>query len=158
MLNRRIVLVVEDDLSMLEGIRDVLELDGYEVIMASSGREALECLDHVTPSLILSDVMMPEMDGYSFCERVRSNPAWATTPLIFLTAKGQKMDVRSGMHVGADDYLTKELLRSKRERQVSTSCVSSTFQPVAIASMRREILGLTSATIARKTSSYPLTS
>jgi two-component system, sensor histidine kinase and response regulator len=120
-LVREIVLVVEDDLPMLEGIRDVLELGGYEVMPATNGREALAAMGDRAPDLILSDVMMPEMNGYELCQRVRENPEWASIPLVFLTAKGQRLDMRAGMEVGGDDYLVKpfepeEILRAVRTR------------------------------------------
>ena len=105
--NRPVVLLVEDDLSMLEGIRDVLELDGYEVMVANNGQEALEQMAERRPSVIVSDVMMPDVDGLKLCEMVRQKDDWAAIPFIFLTAKGQRLDMRAGMQVGADDYLVK---------------------------------------------------
>jgi signal transduction histidine kinase len=103
------ILVVEDDIHLMEGIREILELDPYRVISASSGIEALEILrnERHTPDLIVSDIMMPKMDGYQFFEAVRSVPEWLTIPFIFLTAKGEKADIRLGKAMGADDYVTK---------------------------------------------------
>jgi two-component system sensor histidine kinase/response regulator len=104
--NQRI-LVVEDDSALLEGVRDILELAGYEVYTATNGVEGLEALRRVTPDLILSDIMMPRMDGHQFYEAVRSHSEWLSIPFIFLTAKGEKTDVRLGKRLGADDYITK---------------------------------------------------
>jgi signal transduction histidine kinase len=106
-MSRPKVLLVEDDIPLQAGIRDVLELDGYNVITASNGARALEMMQEEEPDLVLSDIMMPEMDGLSFCKSVRERAKWANIPLIFMTAKGQKVDIRAGMHVGADDYITK---------------------------------------------------
>ncbi|GAB4441528.1 MAG: response regulator [Anaerolineae bacterium] len=103
------ILVVEDDVALLEGIRDILELDGYTVLAVSSGVEGVEYLrkEAEPPDLIVSDIMMPKMSGYEFFEIVRSEADWVTIPFIFLTAKGEKADVRLGMGMGVDYYVTK---------------------------------------------------
>lgn len=103
----QLVLVVEDNNVMLEGIQDVLEMDGYRVLTALDGQDALELLEQHHPDLIISDIMMPRMDGYQFFSAVRANPQWLRIPFIFLTAKNQRIDVRLGKQLGADDYLTK---------------------------------------------------
>jgi signal transduction histidine kinase len=101
------ILVVDDDPSLREIVTLVLEAEGYRVVQADSGRMGLSLLQSVHPDLILSDVIMPGLDGYEFCERVRSNREWAQIPFIFLTARGRRTDVRRGMTMGADDYLAK---------------------------------------------------
>lgn len=101
------VLVVEDNTIMLDGIRDILEMADYQVISALDGQEALDLLKRNSPALIVSDIMMPRMDGYQFFSAVRANPKWFGIPFIFLTAKDQRIDVRLGKQLGADDYLTK---------------------------------------------------
>ena len=101
------ILVVEDDIAMRDGVREILELAGYKVSVASNGQEALQLLDAVSPELIVSDIMMPEMDGYGFYERVRENDQWLLVPFIFLTARGEKTDVIRGKAMGVDDYLVK---------------------------------------------------
>ncbi|MDY7042014.1 MAG: response regulator, partial [Chloroflexota bacterium] len=101
------ILVVEDDLAVREGITDILEVAGYEVLPASNGEKALAVLQQHSPDLIVSDIMMPHMDGYEFYDAVHSQPKWMTVPFIFLTAKGEKEDVRLGKRLGADDYLVK---------------------------------------------------
>lgn len=118
------ILVVEDDIAMRDGVCEILELAGYTVSVASNGKEALKLLEKTTPQLIVSDIMMPEMDGYHFYERVREDDQWLAVPFIFLTAKGEPADVLRGKSMGVDDYLTKpfeaqELLvavKSKLER------------------------------------------
>jgi two-component system sensor histidine kinase/response regulator len=102
-----LIMVVEDDLALLEGIRELLELTDYRVVPASNGVEALELLDHYRPDLIVSDIMMPEMDGYEFHGKVRERVELLTVPFIFLTARGEKVDIRRGKSLGADDYITK---------------------------------------------------
>ncbi len=103
------ILIVEDDNAMASGIRDVLEMAGYKVHLAENGLEALTLLEKIRPDLIISDIMMPEMDGFEFLERVRRRADWAAIPFIFLTAKGQRTDIRAGKQLGADDYLVKSV-------------------------------------------------
>ena len=103
------ILIVEDDVSMARGIRDVLEIAGYKVEITDNGRRALIILETFRPQLIISDIMMPEMDGYELLEKVRSRAEWVTIPFIFLTAKGQRIDIRVGKQLGADDYLVKSV-------------------------------------------------
>jgi two-component system sensor histidine kinase/response regulator len=104
---RTTILIVEDDPSMLDIISYLLEQEGYQVIQAKNGQAGLSVLEDGPPDLIVSDVMMPGMDGFDFYQRVHDKVAWAQIPFIFLTAKGQRTDVRRGMGLGADDYLTK---------------------------------------------------
>ncbi len=103
------ILVLEDDLSLMEGIRDMLELQGYTVMTAVNGVEGLKVMNAAAtpPDLIVSDIMMPEMDGYAFLEHIRKNEAWEDIPFIFLTAKGEKQDMREGRMSGADEYMVK---------------------------------------------------
>ncbi len=103
------ILIVEDDLAMSSGIRDVLEMNGYRVQLAENGVEGLKVLDEFRPDLIISDIMMPEMDGFEFLEMVRRQPRLAAVPFIFLTAKGTRPDIRAGKQLGADDYLVKSV-------------------------------------------------
>ncbi len=105
------LLVVEDDVHLLQGIRDILEIEGYRVDTAASGVEGLDALNQmpVPPDLIISDIMMPRMDGYQFFEAVRSSDKWLEIPFVFLTAKGEKHDVRLGRRLGADEYVVKPM-------------------------------------------------
>lgn len=101
------ILVVDDDPVIRETVEDILRLTGYNTLTASNGVEALERLYGSSPDLIVSDITMPDMDGYQFYEAVRANPAWTLIPFIFLTARGQRTDVRRGNRMGADAYLVK---------------------------------------------------
>ena len=96
---------------MRRNIALLLELEGYEVFTAENGRTGLEQARLQRPDLILGDVMMPEMDGYTVVQELRSDAALAATPFIFLTARSDRGDVRVGMNFGADDYLTKPVVR-----------------------------------------------
>ncbi len=103
------VLVVEDDTHLLGGIRDILEMYDYSVVTAENGVEALQLLQEhpQQPDIIVSDIMMPEMDGFQFLQEVRKVEDWVTIPFIFLTAKGERGDILRGRKLGVDVYLTK---------------------------------------------------
>lgn len=103
------VLVVEDDVHLLSGIREILELGDYQVWTAQNGVQGLQTLQaaEIPPDVIVSDIMMPHMDGFSFLTEVRQEDQWVNIPFIFLTAKGEKADVQRGNILGADVYLKK---------------------------------------------------
>jgi putative two-component system response regulator len=101
------LLIVEDDPAMLIALRDILQGEGYAVLTAVNGVEALERLANSNPALILSDIAMPIMDGFELLEEVRKRPAGATIPFIFLTARGTREDIFQGKSLGVDDYITK---------------------------------------------------
>ncbi len=106
-MEKAVILLVEDDAALREGMSDTLESEGYETVQAGNGLEGLEALKRIFPDLIISDIMMPEMDGYTFHTEVANDPKTATVPFIFLTAKSDQSDVLKGLRVGVDAYLTK---------------------------------------------------
>ncbi len=106
-MNKQRILVVEDHQLLQEAMREILEVDGFEVLTAGDGLIALDMMQETCPDLILSDIMMPQMDGYEFYEKVRGNPQWVRIPFIFLTARGDRDDVLKGKAMGVEDYLTK---------------------------------------------------
>ncbi|MBN1659589.1 MAG: hybrid sensor histidine kinase/response regulator [Anaerolineae bacterium] len=101
------ILVVEDEPYILEIVSFLLTDEGYHVLKATNGLDALAVVGSEKPDLIISDVKMPGMDGFALCEQVRQDPNLAQTPFIFLTAKSERGDIRHGMGLGADDYLIK---------------------------------------------------
>lgn len=106
---------------MLQNTLEMLKLEGYQVRGASNGREGIACAQEYRPDLIICDIMMPEMNGYEVLAALRDHPTTALTPFIFLTARTDRRDVRRGMNLGADDYLTKpftaaELIESVQAR------------------------------------------
>lgn len=107
------ILVIEDEPEMRRNIAALLRYYHYEVVAASNGREGIEAAHRDKPDLILCDVMMPELDGYGVLQALRTESATARIPFIFLTAKGEKNDLRSGMDMGADDYLTKPVANAE---------------------------------------------
>lgn len=109
MLKKAKILVVEDHSDLLHGIRGILELEDYEVLTAATGAKGLEILRNATcaPDLIVSDIVMPDVDGYDFYKAVRQETRWLNIPFVFLTAKNRKEDVLFGKELGADDYIGK---------------------------------------------------
>ncbi len=98
------ILAADDDPQLLRLITRNLQLEGYDVLAASDGQQALELIENNSPDLVLLDVMMPRMDGFTVCYRVRE---FSTVPIIIITARGQDQDKVRGLDLGADDYLTK---------------------------------------------------
>lgn len=107
------ILVIEDDLEIRTNLLELLTLEGYSVVSAEDGMTGLLGALEQKPDLILCDVMMPELNGYDVLEAVRQEPEIATVPFIFLTALADKADIRQGMNLGADDYLTKPFTRTE---------------------------------------------
>jgi DNA-binding NarL/FixJ family response regulator len=106
------ILVIEDEPEMLYNLVSILRLEKFEPIAAENGRAGVAAARQQRPDLILCDVMMPELDGYGVLAALRANPGTVATPFIFLTAKGEKPDIRTGMNLGADDYLTKPVAKA----------------------------------------------
>jgi len=104
---KRRILVIEDDPEMRRNIVALLRFHDYQTFEADNGRKGLDLARRENPDLILCDVMMPELDGYGVLESLQQDSSLALIPFIFLTAKADKDDLRSGMNLGADDYLTK---------------------------------------------------
>ncbi len=104
------ILLVDDDPKAIKLMGYILHKEGYEVVPALSGKEALELLDRERIDLVILDIMMPEMDGYEVCRRIRANPATAKIPVIMLTAKAMPEDRIAGYEAGADHYITKPVL------------------------------------------------
>src|SRR5438552_1637671 len=103
----RKILVIEDEPEMRRNITALLRYHGYEPIEAENGRKGVDLARREKPDLILCDVMMPELDGYGVLQTLQQDAGLALIPFVFLTAKGDKDNLRSGMNLGADDYLTK---------------------------------------------------
>ena len=102
------VLVVDDDRVIQQLLEVNLELEGYEVVgTASDGREALDKIAKLKPDLVILDIMMPKMDGMAVCRHLKADPETAKIPVILLSARAQDMDIRDGLDIGANAYLTK---------------------------------------------------
>ncbi len=101
------ILIIEDEPFMRDNLADILELEHFQPLLASDGRQGIEAARRERPDLILCDVLMPGLDGYEVLAALRQDEATARIPFIFLTAKGDRPDIRAGMNLGADDYLVK---------------------------------------------------
>jgi len=106
------ILIVEDDPDSAELMGQILEIAGYQVQKATSGLEALSKVGLPGIDLILLDVMLPGVDGFEVCYRVRQNPATAHLPIVMVSAKGRREDIETGLRVGANTYMTKPLSRA----------------------------------------------
>lgn len=115
------LLLIDDDPNLILLVKDYLEFRGYEVLTAENGREGLQILEDHTPDMIICDVMMPEMDGYTFVEQVRQNPRTDWIPILFLSAKGQSQDRVRGLNIGADVYMVKPFEPEELVAQVESS-------------------------------------
>lgn len=101
------ILIVEDEESLLKLEKIFLSSRGYEVVGVADGPSALTALEKERPDLILLDIMLPQMDGFEVCKRIKENPQTASIPIIMLTAKKSSEDMAKGKEVGADNYITK---------------------------------------------------
>src|SRR6185295_848629 len=101
------VLVIDDNKDIRENTAEILELAGYKTFTAKNGKKGVEAALKEKPDLIICDIMMPDLDGYGVLHILSKKSETAAIPFIFLTAKTEKVDIRKGMNLGADDYLTK---------------------------------------------------
>jgi CheY-like chemotaxis protein len=101
------VLVVDDDPQVLRLMRVNLEMEGYDVVSAPDGAEALEAIINERPDVVVCDVMMPGIDGLTVLRNLRSNPRTSKIPFVVVSAKAQRSDVKAALDMGADRYITK---------------------------------------------------
>lgn len=131
-MNQKIV-VIEDSIEVSESIVSILKLGNYQVLTANNGKLGIELVQQNHPDLILCDIMMPELDGYGVLHILSKDPATARIPFIYLTAKTEQRDFRTGMDLGADDYITKpfdgfQLLKVIELRLKKNDLVKTTYQ------------------------------
>lgn len=134
------ILVIEDEVDIRSNLVELLELEGHTVVSADNGITGLLGAIEHTPDLIMCDVMMPELDGYDVLQALRQDPKTLAIPFIFLTALADKGDIRRGMVLGADDYLTKPFCRAdvlkavgiRLEKQAATKSQASDDQIIAL--------------------------
>ncbi|HEX6703398.1 MAG TPA: response regulator [Albitalea sp.] len=101
------ILIADDEPNIVISLEYLLKRDGYHVLIARDGQEALDTMQLIPPDLVLLDVMMPRMSGFHVCQKIRENPAWANVRIVMLTAKGRDSEVSKGLALGADAYVTK---------------------------------------------------
>ena len=112
-MDKETLLIVEDNHILRDGLQEMLGFEGFNVLTAANGLEALERMVMISPDLILSDITMPVMDGFDFFKAVRARPEWVTIPFILLTARGEREDRMNSRDLGAEDYLVKPLTREE---------------------------------------------
>jgi two-component system alkaline phosphatase synthesis response regulator PhoP len=98
---------VDDEIYIVHILEFTLTMEGYEVLTAVDGEEAIRKVEQERPDLVVLDIMMPKMDGYEVCRRLRQDEEFRTLPVILLSAKGRPIDRETGLEVGADDYMVK---------------------------------------------------
>ncbi len=101
------ILLIEDTKALAENMSDILENLGFEVMIASNGKEAIDRLPRFKPDLVITDVVMPVMSGIEFTERLRTMPGYREIPVIMLSARATAQDIQTGLRAGASQYLTK---------------------------------------------------
>src|SRR5580765_6704025 len=131
------ILVIEDNPEVRENIGEILELSNYQVICAENGKQGVEIALQQIPDLIICDIMMPELDGYGVLHLLSKHIETYGIPFIFLTAKSEKSDLRKGMELGADDYITKpfdgiELLKAIEIRLQKAEAIKKHFSESSI--------------------------
>jgi len=119
------ILIVDDEPGIVVPIQFLMEQQGYLVMIAERGEDALDLIYKYKPDLVLLDIMLPGIDGYEVCEIIRLNPDYREIKILFLTAKGREVDIAKGLALGADAYITKpfsndELVASVKELLEST--------------------------------------
>ena len=114
------VLVIEDEAGIRENIQDLLEVEGFDVLTAADGDMGIKLAINRMPDIVISDIMMPGVDGYGVLESLKNHEATCTIPLVFLTAKQEMKDLRQGMVLGATDYLTKPFRNQELLEVVNT--------------------------------------
>jgi DNA-binding NarL/FixJ family response regulator len=106
------ILVIEDEPEMRRNLMAILRLERFQPLAAEDGQVGVELAKREKPDLVLCDVMMPKLDGYGVITALRASAETAAIPFIFLTARGEKPEIRAGMNLGADDYLTKPVAKA----------------------------------------------
>lgn len=101
------IVIVDDEVDMAQLLQIELETEGYEVAMVHDGQSGLELIRNLNPSLVILDVMMPDMTGYEVLKSLKEDPSTRDIPVIMLTAKGLEDDIQKGLDLGADDYISK---------------------------------------------------
>ena len=142
------ILVIEDEPHLRANLVTILEMENYQVVAAKNGLEGVACAQSEKPDLVLCDIMMDGMDGYGVLKKVREDRQLSSTPFIFLTSKSDRADLRAGMQLGADDYLTKpftipELKSAIESRFVRFEQQRVSLQPNFSSPAPLQALGLT---------------
>ncbi|MFN8317380.1 MAG: response regulator [Chitinophagales bacterium] len=120
MITKSKILIVDDDPYILLSLEFLFKKNGYEVLIARNGTECLDLVEKEHPVLILLDIMMADMDGFSICEKIKSTPNLADIKIVFLSAKSKDTDIKKGYDLGASLYVTKPFSTRELVKQVKT--------------------------------------
>ena len=101
------ILIVDDEPNIVLSLEFLMKREGYETAVAADGEAALAAMAEARPDLVVLDIMLPKLNGFEVCERIRAEPAWRGTRILMLTAKGRDTDLAKGLRLGADAYVTK---------------------------------------------------
>lgn len=118
-MGQKKILVADDEPNIVISLEYLLKREGYTVVIARDGREALAAIEHERPDLVLLDVMMPHKNGFEVCQEVRANEALQGVKILMLTAKGRDTDMAKGLALGADGYMTKPFATRELVQQVA---------------------------------------
>lgn len=133
------ILVIDDAPFILESTKTLLKFEGYEVLTAKDGEEGLEIIFDQKPNLVLCDISMPKLDGYGVLKALRNNPSTARIPFIFLTAFTERQNIRTGMQLGADDFLVKPYSRDELITSINAQIQKSFLQEKVIEEKVQEV-------------------
>jgi DNA-binding response OmpR family regulator len=101
------ILIVEDEPNILIPLKFLMEQNGYEVFDVQKGEDVIPAIENKRPDLILLDIMLPKTDGFAVCQMIRNNPGWNNIKIIIISAMGNELDIKKGLALGADEYITK---------------------------------------------------
>ena len=133
------ILIIDDAPFILESTKALLQFEGYEVITAKDGQEGLDIVAQQRPDLILCDIAMPNVDGYTVLKTLKNNPPTARIPFIFLTAFTERQNIRTGMQLGADDFLVKPYSRDELISSIETQLQKSSLQTQVLEEKLQEV-------------------
>lgn len=119
------VLIVDDEQNIVTALEYLLGQSGYQVKVAQNGEEALAAVETFAPDLVLLDVMMPRVNGYEVCRRMRERPEWHRLKIVMLSAKGREVEVSKGMSLGADLYVVKPFSNTELVAQIDALLASA---------------------------------
>jgi len=112
------ILIVDDEPNIVVSLEFLMKREGFEVRTASDGEAAMAALASATPDLVLLDIMLPKMNGFEVCQRLRGDPRWSDVKIVMLSAKGRDTEVAKGLALGADAYVTKPFSTKELVAQV----------------------------------------
>ncbi len=130
--SKPVILVVDDEDTVREFVRASLQSQDLDVMVARDGESAFKLMDETLPDLILLDIMLPNMDGFSMCRKIRSNPAMAYIPVIFITAYAERDSLKKAADAGAQGFIEKPILAEELQKQVQDGLKGHFLMPKSL--------------------------